>query len=102
MKNKFSTLIAILIRYKFLFTLLFFIVWIFAIDNNNYFYRAKMKKKISELNVQKTYYKDKIHEDSIRLFELKTNDDVLEEFAREKYLMKKKNEDLIIVVEKTN
>ncbi len=102
MKNKFSTLIAILIRYKFLFTLLFFIVWIFAIDNNNYFYRTKMKKKISELNVQKTYYKDKIHEDSIRLFDLKTNDDVLEEFAREKYLMKKKNEDLIIVVEKTN
>ena len=41
----------------------------------------------------------KIEEDRKRIQELKTNNDNLEKFAREQYLMKKDNEDIFIIVD---
>ena len=40
-----------------------------------------------------------IKKDKNRIHELKTNRDNLEKFAREQYLMKKKNEDIFIIIE---
>ena len=44
------------------------------------------------------YYTKKIEEDKRKLNELKTDNDNLEKFAREQYRMKKKDEDLYIVL----
>jgi cell division protein FtsB len=100
-KIKISKLLSIVIRYKFWFTLFIFLIWIFLLDSNNYAYRSKQKSQIEELEIQKAYYLNKIATDSVRLFQLKTNDDILEQYAREEYLMKKPNEDLFIMVDKS-
>ena len=55
-------------------------------------------RELSKLKQDREYYKKKIEEDRRKLNELKTDNDNLEKFAREQYRMKKKNEDLFIVV----
>jgi cell division protein FtsB len=56
-------------------------------------------KKLRQLEKEKEYYLNKIKEDQQRIFELTSDSDDLEKFAREKYLMKKDNEDVFIVVQ---
>ncbi|PID89790.1 MAG: septum formation initiator [Bacteroidia bacterium] len=77
-----------------------FVIWMFFFDDNSFFNRWKFEEKLTELKEEKQYYVDKIMVDSAQLSELKTNKNKLEKFAREKYLMKKKNEDIFIIVTK--
>jgi len=51
------------------------------------------------LKEQKNYYQDEIQKDSIALFDLTNNQETQEKFAREKYLMKKENEDVIVIID---
>ena len=78
---------------------LFFIVWMVFIDSNDIISHFKLRSKVSELEKQKEFYlerKVKIQEDRE---ELMSNYELLEKFARERYLMKRKSEDLYVVVE---
>jgi len=45
---------------------------------------------------------DNIRKDSITLNSLNNDPEAIEEFAREKFLMKKQNEDIFIIREKTD
>ena len=47
---------------------------------------------------EREYYLKKIEEDRNKLDELRTDNDNLEKFAREQYLMKRKDEDLYIIL----
>lgn len=80
-------------------TLIFFIVWVTFFDNNNLVDRLSNLKILNQLNKDQEYYKEKIATDTKRLEELRTDKENLEKFAREQYLMKKKNEDIFIIVE---
>jgi cell division protein FtsB len=78
---------------------LFFIVWMVFIDSNDIVSHFKLRSKVKELEKQKEFYlerKEKIKEDRE---ELMSNYELLEKFARERYLMKRKTEDLYVVVE---
>jgi hypothetical protein len=69
------------------------------IDSNDILTQFKLKSKLNELERQKEFYlerKEKIQADRQ---ELMGNNELLEKFARERYLMKRKNEDLYVVVE---
>jgi cell division protein FtsB len=56
-----------------------------------------MSSKLSELEEEKVYYQEKIEEVKKEKEELFSDNDKLEKFAREKYLMKKPNEDVYIL-----
>ncbi len=56
-------------------------------------------RAINSLEGEKEYYQNKIETDNKKLKELKTNDENLEKFAREQYLMKKSDEDIFIIDE---
>jgi cell division protein DivIC len=60
-----------------------------------------MQQKLDELNQEKKFYLDEIRADSTLTKQLMTDSAWLEKFAREKYLMKKDNEDLFLVVDTT-
>jgi cell division protein DivIC len=87
------------LRNKYLLATLVFILWLCFFDQNNWFERLQNLREMKQLKADKAYYQQKIKEDSERLKELKTNDENLEKFAREQYLMKKDNEDLFVIVE---
>lgn len=68
-------------------------------DNNNFISQYSSRQKLSRLEADKEYYQKEIAENSESLEDLITNKQTLEKFAREKYLMKKKDEDIFILVE---
>ena len=85
-------------NFYFLFTL-FFIVWMVFIDSNDILTQFKLRSKIKELEKQKEFYQDRKSKILADREELMSNYELLEKFARERYLMKKESEDLYVVVE---
>ena len=80
----------------------FFLVWLAFVDSNDLFMQASLSSKKSDLTELKQFYQDEILELKNDKAALESNPDLLEKLAREKYLMKKENEDLYIVVKRDN
>lgn len=85
------------IRNKFIITLIVFVVWMLFFDEYNLISRVNNNRKIAELENQKELYVAEILRSRRLLKELKGDNDSLEKFAREQFLMKKDNEDIYIV-----
>ncbi|HMR57857.1 MAG TPA: septum formation initiator family protein [Cyclobacteriaceae bacterium] len=78
---------------------LLFFIWLLLLDSNDLISRFKMTAKVNSLENEKEFYQEKIIEVEKDRAELLTNKELLEKFAREKYLMKKESEDIFIVEE---
>ena len=76
-----------------------FFVWMLFLDSNDLVTRLKMASKLGDLEAEKEYYNEKIVEVVKDRNELMTNKELLEKFAREKYLMRKETEDVFVIVE---
>lgn len=76
-----------------------FLAWMIFLDSNDLISRFKMSSKLRGLEREKEFYQEKISEVEKDRNELMTNQELLEKFAREKYLMKKESEDLFIIQE---
>lgn len=81
---------------KYVWVLLFFVSWMMFLDNYSYLDHRLLNKQIQELEDNKEYYKEEINQDlkSIKSFK---NPDQIEKYAREKYYMKRENEDIYII-----
>ena len=77
---------------------LFFIYMLF-ISDRNIINQTQLSNKLGKLEEQKRYYINKIQEVEVDRAELMSNQQLLEKFAREKYLMKKNTEDVYVIVE---
>ncbi len=75
----------------------FFVVWMLFIDQRDVFYVLQQKHQLQSLQLKKQYYEQQIKLVQIDLDNLQHNPAAIEKFAREKYLMKKPNEDVFIV-----
>jgi cell division protein DivIC len=95
---KYADKIPPVLRNKYFLTLAVFIIWIVFLDANNLVERYGQLSELHKLNMDREYYISKIEEDRKKLNELKTDNHNLEKFAREQYRMKKKDEDLFIVL----
>ncbi len=84
-------------RHKYMVTLLVFFVIIGFIDENSLVRRVQHQREISSLNTQIEQYRTQYEEDTKRMKELTSNPEAIEKIAREKYLMKKPNEDIYII-----
>jgi cell division protein DivIC len=76
-----------------------FLIWMIFLDSNDLISRFRMNARLSSLEDEKEYYLEKIKEVEKDRTELMTNKELLEKFAREKYLMKKETEDVFVIVE---
>ncbi len=83
---------------KYIITSLVFIVWMIAIDKNNMIAQYKLRKELTDLRFKKAYYIKEIEKDRKATYELNTNMKTLEKFAREKYLLKRDNEDIFLII----
>lgn len=75
-----------------------FIVWVGFFDNDNIVSQFQQRKELNQLLQQKKYYTDQIQKNKELVTSLTTNTKELERFAREKYLMKKDNEDIFLII----
>lgn len=85
------------LKNKFTLILIVFLGWILFFDQNNILERVQNLNQLHQLEKDKAYYIEKIRQDSAKLRELRTDKKNLEKFAREQYLMKKKNEDVFVI-----
>lgn len=79
---------------------LVFLFWMIFIDSNNLVNHFRLSHKLYQLEDQKEFYLEKKGKITAEREELISNPELLEKFARERYLMKKQTEDLYVVVEK--
>ena len=79
--------------------LLFFLIWMLFADEYNLIRIYKEHKKLNLLKENREYLKQKIEEDRQQLKTLQNDTLHLEKFAREEYLLKKKNEEVFIIIE---
>lgn len=77
-----------------------FLVWMVFFDRNDLFSQFEYHQQVNKLEKERDFYQKetaKVHQD---LDELNSSKEKLEKFAREKYLMKKDNEDVFVIVNK--
>ena len=85
-------------NFYFVFTVLF-ILWMVFIDSNDIMSQFTLRAKLRDLEKQKEFYQERKEKIQTEGEELLNNYELLEKFAREKYLMKRKSEDLYVIVE---
>ena len=78
-----------------------FLVWMLFFDSNDLFLQFQRSSKLNQLGAKKDFYLEKIEGVEKDRRELLSDDELLEKYARENYLMRKPTEDLYIVVEET-
>ncbi len=77
-----------------------FLIWMTFLDSNDLINRFRLSAKLHALENEREYYHEKIQEVEKDRQELMGTSELLEKFAREKYLMKKPSEDIFIIEEK--
>lgn len=86
------------LRNRYLLTVIVFFIWVLLFDNNNLIDRYHDMATLRQLESDREYFRGRIEEDRRKLNELRTDNENLEKFAREQYLMKKDDEDIFIIV----
>ena len=84
-------------NFYFLFFLCF-VLWMTIIDSNGFINRYRLSDKLSELNSQKEFYVKEIDKVSLDKERFESDQEILEKYAREEYLMKKESEDIFYVI----
>lgn len=100
MQNVIEIIKLLLLKLKSPFILigLLFVLWMLFFDSNSYLNHNRLSNDINQLQKDKQHYKEEIKKDSIALDEL-SSPEGLEKYAREKYHMKKENEEIFLIIE---
>ena len=84
------------VKNKFIFTSLVFLVWMTFFDQNNFVDQVQDRMKLSDLEAHRDQLAKEIAQSNEDLKLLQNDQELLEKFARERYLMKKENEDIFV------
>ncbi|MGY3213473.1 FtsB family cell division protein [Mucilaginibacter sp. HD30] len=87
-----------LFKNKFFLVTVAFIVWMTFFDKNDLLSQYQYHQEVTKLEQERDFYKTETDKVSKDLEQLTSNPQQLEKFAREKYLMRKDNEDVFVVV----
>jgi cell division protein FtsB len=98
---KFRLLLKKIITNKYWITAMVFIAYLFFGDKNNILEQYELQQQYLKVKRENAYYKEQIKQSERQYTELFTNKQNLETFAREKYLMKRENEDVFVIVNAT-
>lgn len=88
-----------LIINKYVIVFFCFGVFVTFFDEHNLINRWQTDRKIYKLENELKFYKDEIIATKQKMNELQSNNENLEKFAREHYLLKKDNEEIFIIKE---
>lgn len=88
-----------LLKNKFFIAGIAFIVWMLFFDRNDLASQYDYRTQVQKLEEEKQFYTQEIEKADTELKELTSNIRSLEKFARERYYMKRENEDVYVVVD---
>lgn len=84
------------LRNKYFVVLIFFFGWMIFFDKHDLLTQWRLQRSVNKLQEDIDYYNVKIEEAKQERYDLEINK---EKFARERYYMKKTDEDVFIIVE---
>ena len=97
--SKLVTIWSYIRQHKYMITVVLFLIIIVFLDENSLIRRYQHRQEIETLTQEIEKYRKQYEEDTETLKELMSNPEAMEKVAREKYLMKKPNEDVFIFEE---
>jgi cell division protein DivIC len=87
------------LRNKYFLTAVVFAAWLLFFDDRDIVSQFRHNRELRQLEQSRNYYLEEIRATSAELEKLKADPATLEKYAREKYRMKKDDEDLFIIAE---
>ncbi|KAB2914066.1 MAG: septum formation initiator family protein [Bacteroidetes bacterium] len=91
-------IVRFLYKYRYLVVVGTFVVWMSFFDKNNWWDVWRLQRTYNEAIEERDYYREQADIARSEYNALFTHPDSLEKFAREKYLMKKDNEDVFVII----
>lgn len=73
-----------------------FVIWMVFFDTNSLLIHKELNQEINKLEKKRAFLKDEIQKDE-KIIEKLSDPEELEKFAREKYYLKKKNEEIYLI-----
>jgi cell division protein FtsB len=83
-------------KFKYVITVLFFVIVLGFVGENSFVNRYRHKQEIEALSDEIAKYRQQFDRDTERLEELSTSEEALEKIARERYFMSEDDEDVFI------
>jgi len=99
--SRFSLFFKIL-KNKYVISLVVFVVWISFFDRNDLFTQWDRKQELQKLETSTMFYEKEIANTKKDLMDLNNKPAILEKFAREKFYLKRPNEDLFLVTDSSD
>jgi cell division protein FtsB len=90
------------LKNKYVIASLAFVTWMLFFDRNDVISQFTYRSQLKELEADKEYYVSEIARNKQDMHDLMSDREHLEKFARERYLMKKENEDIFLIVPEKN
>ncbi len=85
------------LRNKYFLAIIFFVAWLIFFDSHDIITQYRLQRTVNKLEKDREFYENKIEE--VKQQEEEIREDP-EKIAREKYFMKKKDEDVFIIEKK--
>ncbi len=82
---------------KYIIVLVGFLAFVIFFDNHNLLLRWKTLQKLNTLEKELEFFQNEIETNKAKIKRLQTDNEYLEKFAREEYMMKQKDEDIFII-----
>lgn len=87
-----------LAKNKYLIASAIFVVYVGFLDQNSVVHQLRLSAELRKARQEKEFYLTEIEKDTKEFLSIHTNAEEKERYAREKYLMKKDNEDIFLIV----
>lgn len=98
-KKKKKNTIPPFVRSGFFIVGVLFIVWVFFFDKSSVITQLKLQRTYNELKQEQDFYEKEIEVVKKEHEALLTDEETKEKYARERYMMKKSNEDVFVIIE---
>ncbi len=86
------------LRNRYALAVLGLLTWLALFDRNDLWTTWQNQRELGRMHEQKEWFRGEIERSREQLNELSSNKQLLEKFARERYLMKRDNEDIFVLV----
>lgn len=86
------------LRNRYVLAVAVLLAWITLFDRNDIWTTWKNSRELGAMRKQHAWYASEIGRTREQLHELSSNKELLEKFARERYLMKRENEEIFVLV----
>ena len=90
------------LKNKYIIALLIFLGYMLFIDSNNFIRQYNMLHELNKVEKERGYYLNEIQENKSTTEDLLNDIEMLERYAREKFLMKREEEDIFLIVRPKN